>query len=586
VKFLRNARDLAVQRTLWLHRITQVLYSKGLVLPFLLAASCLFAQPAFGQSQESDSGHNRVHGTVINAVTHDPIGRALVHSSDSRFAALTDSGGRFEFEWPGSDSGISFWLSARRPGFLDEPGESTQVRASPGSEITISLLPEGVIKGRVMLSTGDAAAGIPLQLFSKQVRDGISRWVQGTSTRADSNGEFRFAELLPGAYKVLTNELMDNDPVVTSPGAQLYGFPPVYYPSAPDFAGASTIQLAAGQTFQADLSPVRQPYYPVRIPVTNAEPNNGTNVTVSPQGHRGPGYSLGYNPEKQRIEGLLPNGNYLVEASAFGQNGATGAVNLAVVGSSAEGASMALIRSGSIIVNVKEEFTSTDWNASGSWSNGRRTFIFHGPRTYLQISVEPADDFESQGGRGVREPTGPDDESLVIENVPPGRYWLRPYSSRGYVSAASIGGVDLLHQPLIVGPGASTTIDVTMRDDGAEIEGTVAGVSAGASAAANTSPMIYTGKSPFPTNSSAYVYCVPLPESSGQLKQFGISSDGKFGSQSMAPGTYRVLAFKNAQPNLPYRDPEAMRPYDSKGQVVHLSPGQKATVQLQIVPSE
>jgi hypothetical protein len=52
----------------------------------------------------------------------------------------------------------------------------------------------------------------------------------------------------------------------------------------------------------------------------------------------------------------------------------------------------------------------------------------------------------------------------------------------------------------------------------------------------------------------------------------------------MAPGTYRVLAFKSRQPNLPYRDPKAMKPYESKGQVVHLSSGEKASVQLQLIP--
>jgi hypothetical protein len=51
----------------------------------------------------------------------------------------------------------------------------------------------------------------------------------------------------------------------------------------------------------------------------------------------------------------------------------------------------------------------------------------------------------------------------------------------------------------------------------------------------------------------------------------------------MAPGTYRVIAFKSPQPNLPYRDAEAMRVYETKGQIVHLSPGQKTTLQLQTI---
>jgi hypothetical protein len=53
----------------------------------------------------------------------------------------------------------------------------------------------------------------------------------------------------------------------------------------------------------------------------------------------------------------------------------------------------------------------------------------------------------------------------------------------------------------------------------------------------------------------------------------------------MAPGDYRILAFSVQQPNLPYRDAEAMKAYESQGQVVHLSAGQKTTVQLQSVIS-
>jgi hypothetical protein len=51
----------------------------------------------------------------------------------------------------------------------------------------------------------------------------------------------------------------------------------------------------------------------------------------------------------------------------------------------------------------------------------------------------------------------------------------------------------------------------------------------------------------------------------------------------MTPGVYRLLPFKGPQPDLPYRDAEAMRAYDAKGQVVHLSAGQKTSVHVQII---
>ena len=565
-----------------------------LVLYVLMTGSLAMGQVAGQELQSSDSASS-IKGTVVNSITRAPISRALVFSPDNRFATLTDGEGHFEFALPKEQSsngggmtfytagtqsrslvrdGMVFQLLARKPGFLDDPRDQAPIDTSSStSDITIPLTPEGLIKGRVTRSDSDPALGITVQLFSRSVQEGIPKWIRSNATRANSNGEFRFAELQPGAYKVATDESMDNDPATTAPGGQLYGFPPVYFPGVPDQASASTIQLTAGQTVQLDIPLTRQPYYPVKIPVPDGDQNGGLNITVSMLGLSGGAqYSLGYNPEKQAIEGMLPNGNYLVEAMSFGSNGVAGSTHLSVAGAPAEGSSLALTPGSSITLHVTEQFTSPESdNSIFKFGTGGKTFRIHGPRTYLQLSVDSADDLR-QVGAGLRPPTGPNDETLVLDNVPPGRYWLRASSSRGYVSAATMGGVDLLRQPFLVTPGSSTPIEITMRDDTAELEGTVSGV--------GTSSAMGDASAP---RQQSWVYCVPLPDSSGQYQQALVGPDGKFIAAAMAPGAYRLLAFKKMQMNLPYRDAEAMRPYESKGQVVHLEAGQKATVQLQII---
>lgn len=549
-----------------------------------------------GQGLQSDEPPRTIQGTVVNAITKGPISRALVSSADNRFATLTDGEGHFEFALPkpssdgDSISGIArpyqeeasdpvenLWLIARKPGFLLDQDEMRPTRVTPGADLTLTLVPEALITGRVILSTNDAALGVDVDLFSREVQDGLPRWLRKGSTRTNSNGEFRFAELHAGTYKLGTRELPDDDPAITVPGGQQYGFPPVYFPGAPDFASAGTLQIAAGQTVQADLTLTRRPYYSVEIPVNNPDVNSGLNVTVSLAGHHGPGYSLGYNPQTQKIEGLLPNGHYLVEGATFGLHPATGAVNLTVAGSPAEGPELTLTGSSSLSLHVTEEFTGNEPNGKSIWNANGRTFNVDGPRSYLQATVQSEEDLDRQRAVSLRQPTGPNDDSLVFENVAPGRYWLRLTSSRGYVAAATIGGIDLLHHPFEVSAGSSTPIEIKMRDDTAEIEGTIAGVPDSSSAGTvsqrdHESPMIP-------------IYCIPLPDSTGQYQQFWASpTDGKFGSPGMAPGTYRVLAFKSRQPHLPFRDPEAMKVYDSMGQVLHLSSGEKASVQLQIIP--
>ncbi len=564
----------------------------------ILSLSLLVLAPRFSSAQDvpSDSTKSSISGTVINAVTRAPIPRALVSSADSRYAKLTDSSGHFEFnvEKQAADTfsttsyngrvlaeGDQLWLTARRPGFLAEGVDG--VTATPGQEATIALTPEALIVGRVTFSTPETTSSVTVQLFFRQVQDGLPRWTQQTSATTNSAGEFRFANLRPGSYKLSTTESLDNDPGAIIARTQTYGFPPVYYPNAFDFSTAGTIEVSAGQTVEADLSLVRQPYYQVRLPV-NGDVSGGVNIVVSPQGHHGPGYSLGINQLEHRIEGLLPNGNYVVDAISYGENAASGTANLRVAGGPAEGATLTMVPNSGIVLNVKEEFSGTAFAGEGHPVAGRnfvqifggsdlaqRGFPTHGPRTYLQPNLEPADDFGNGVPGGLRPPAGPNDDSLVLTSVPPGRYWLRLNSNRGYVSSATMGTIDVLHQPITVAAGSGGQVDITMRDDYAFVEGTV------------TSQNTASSKTP---NSYSMVDFVPLSEGAGQFQEIGAGPDGNIGRISLVPGGYRVLAFSGPHRDLPYRDPQAMKAYETKGQVIHVEPGQQLNLQLQVISEE
>ena len=336
-------------------------------LPALIVLVCLYLQPAPSQdAQEPNAASNSLRGTVINSVTREPIARALVATADNRFAEFTDDQGRFEFQLPRIESnsnspaeGMAFYnvsaqLMARKPGFLDSGMSSSPPQSTVGDDITIALVPESRIVGRVNLPSSNQSDRITVQVYKRQVRDGRAFWTPGASATTRSNGEFRIANLMAGTYKIFTSELMDRDPITFDPRGQLYGYPPIYYPAATDFASASAITLEAGKTFQVELAPVLQPYYPVKIAVTNFPAQNGVNVSVALQGHKGPGYSLGYNGEG--IEGMLPNGIYTVEATLQqGQQTATGSVNITVKDGPLMYASMVVLPDGSIPVNITDE---------------------------------------------------------------------------------------------------------------------------------------------------------------------------------------------------------------------------------------
>jgi hypothetical protein len=569
----------------------------------VLSSILWMAQPVSAQDSSDNHDSQTFRVTVINKVTREPIERALVSSSDGRVGGMTDTDGHFELKpvndknaavnagrIPGVNlsSGGATWfesfgtlyaLAARKPGFLQDPNGADH--ATQGNEVTIALFPEAIIRGRVLITNAEPAVGMNVQLFMRQVQDGMPRWQGVSMTRTNSLGEFRFAELLPGSYKVMTEELLDTDPETVAPRSKPYGFPPKCFPGVPDFARGSTIQLTAGQMFQADIPLAREPYFQVSIPVVNAEKIQGMNVKVLAEAHPGPGYSLGYNLGTRRIEGLLPSGHYLVEGHTYGPVEASGVVSIVVANAAAEQASMVLALGIQIPVNVREDFASNDWNGGASMSVDGRNYVLKGPRVYLNVSLEPVDEFSQPGFHGPRPPTAPNDESIVLDNVPPGRYWVRAGTGRGYVQSLSSSGVDLLREPLVVTSGSSTPIEVFLRDDTAGIEGKVAGASAAQSSAGLSDAGQAIRQSP-----SAYIYCIPSPDSAGQFRELPVSPDGTFDWIGLPPGSYRILAFAHPHPNLPYRDPQGMRAYENQGQVVRLVPGQKEHLQLQLSSGE
>jgi len=543
---------------------------------------CCFSAVHSGAQSESPDQSRRISGTVINSITSAPIPRALVTSNDNRFAKLTDGEGHFEITVPSENvetTGVTVvsrharfsrcWLAARKPGFLYDCSDQGSGARSSADNVTIALVPEGIIHGRVTVTNTDILSGTTVELYVRDVVDGLPRWMHNSSARTNSLGEFRFAELPAGEYKLLTDERADDDPIANA-GGKMYGYPPVFYPAAANFDSAGTIHLSAGQSIQTELSAVRQSYYRVNIPVVDSDINSGMNVTVRAQS--GPGYSLGYNPMARRIEGFLPNGNYLVQGTMFGPNLASGVVNLRVNGATADGSPMILVPASSITLNVKEEFTDTSLNESTLRNSGKSIGAVRGPRSYLNASVEGADDLQEMRGGSLRPPTGPTDTSIVLENLLPGRYWLRLYPSRGYVASARMGNLDLLHQPFDVATGVGAPIEIEMRDDTAELDGTIVGV--------DFPPV---GPNFQYSEPAAWIYCVPLPDSSGRYQELAASPDGKFAHSMMVPGAYRILTFARQQMHLPYRDPEAMKAYETKGQVVRLSAGQKVTVQVPLI---
>jgi len=543
--------------------------------------------PVRGQDEHTIT----LRGQVLNSVTKEPVAHALVTVMGDQYAMFSDDQGRYEFALqsagaPGGVAGsgggpggglifVNRMVTARKPGYLDSNRTASAMRGfrstqETQSDVTIYLVPEALIVGHVEVPGSEGEVRIECELYRKEMREGRQVWSAAGTFTTWGNGEFRFSQLRAGTYKLITHEQMDRDSLAQVPGGPLFGYPPVYYPNTTDFSTAGEIAVKAGQTAQVNLSVARQEYFPVRLGTRYAPVGQPIGVSIWPMGHWGPGWSLGYNPADQSIEGMLPNGNYTVEGNSFGEQASTGIANFSVRGRPVEGPGVQFVANASIGVTVRQEFHgeqsvndgSEGVNARGS---AKRAANLHILLRSLEESSNPSQNAQARvvGGSGGLEYTFP--------SVRPGRYEVHVTVAGAYVSAMESGGKDLTREPLVVPLGGSVPpIEITMRDDGAEVDGTVQD-SAG------------EGNSQGNQESEALRIIYLVPVGGGQPRLSGSQPNGNFTFTQVAPGDYVLLAFDEQQENVESVNEPLSPELQSKGQVVHLEAGQKASVTLQVI---
>jgi hypothetical protein len=555
------------RETLWLLVLTTVL------APLL---------PAQDNSQQEHA--TVIHGRVLNQLTKEPIARALVTAAGDEYAALTDDHGQFEIkiveqapvsgnvmtnfrvltsEGLSAGMGNRHSFQARKPGFLP-PGPTsglTRILSGNSSDLTIYLVPEALIIGHVEVPGTEGEVHIACELYRRTMTEGREDWQPAGTFTSWSDGEFRFSKLAAGSYKVITHEEMDRDARVGAPGALLFGYPPVYYPNTTDFSTAAPVTVRAGETAQINLTVARRQYFPVHISVGNAPAGRPMNLSVYPMGHRSPGWSLGYNPMDQAIEGMLPNGSYTLEADAVGES--SGIANLVVNGRPAS-ATLQLIPNTSITVNIHQEFKAAQANPGTAL--GAIVITGSGDREPVQahVSLMPLEPLRRLGHALARPVPGSQGRIMTFPSVRPGSYRVQVLAEGGYGAAIESGGIDLLRQPLVVGfGGGNAPIEITLRDDGAQVPGTVQDETDSAQTQANPS--------------FRYIFLLPAEASAGQMQQIAIPNNN-FVFTQVPPGDYLAIAFDQMMQDLPYGNEEALRPLVSKGRMIHVEAGGKVPV--------
>jgi hypothetical protein len=283
-------------------------------------------------------------------------------------------------------------------------------------------------------------------------------------------------------------------------------------------------------------------YYPVTIPIAGQP--SGLSVLIG--SGFGSGYSLGYAPRDNAVEGSLPDGTYDLHLVSQPTPDAVASAELTlhVAGAPLRTAPVTLSPAGNILIRVHLELTSK--SAPG--------------QVVLNLQLQP----DEMGGRFAGGNAKPGEDEFTINSVPAGRFWAVAMPTYGYVARMTCGGTDLLEQSLVVsGSGSPEPIDVTIRDD----VGTVSG-------------NIQTGDDARPSRS--FVFLLP-EEGDRPMQTFVVTNGGEFTFGNVPPGTYRIFAASNFVSELPYRDPQAMLPWLSQGKLITLAPGESVKIDAPFV---
>jgi hypothetical protein len=556
-------------------RITNVTL-RACVLRLTLLAIALACAPiphSSAQNAPNDQA-SAVHGRVLNAVTSEPISRALVNLQGLNIATFTNDQGQFEFSLPHNTDPF---VEVRKLGFLQDdhfPSNIPDSAADGSHELIVRLLPEAKIVGHIFVPGSDGDVRIQSQLLRREMVEGRETWSPQRSFMNWVDGEFRFYGLRPGTYKLITHEQIDEESMAI-PGAQLYGYPPMYYPNTTDFSLSTPIALKAGETARVNLTVARMEYYRVRLGVENMPAGSANlNLSVYPMGHHGPGWSLGYNPREGTIDGILPDGNYTVEASTQGENGLFAILNFSVKGKRLERPTLTLLPAATISVRVHEEFQSSPSNFGVQEMAGGNSQVASRRYANVNVNLIPLDDLGTfRQGASSRMAENSQGQELTIPDVRPGHYQVDVNAGSGYVASIQSSGKDLSRQPLVVGLGSEVApIEIVLRDNGAQLNGSLEEENDSAPSAGAVA------------NAMRIVYLLPMYEG-GRARNVQ-AWQGTFQINQLPAGNYLVVAFDRLRQDLPSGPGDAMQRLASKGQVIHVEPDEKVAVRVKVSPSE
>ena len=551
----------------------------GLATAVCLCAGTLRAQVEITASA-SDTAYTTTHlnAVVVSSTDGKPVPRVLVTSPDRRMAAMTDSEGRFSFDLRRAGSQaqshvfssfpptptpvvttIPIQFQVRRPSYISDT-VILHLPAIPPAEpeptLQLKIVPAAVLTGHLYPDAGDLPANLHVELRRKQIQNGVATWAPNSTAPVNSRGEFRFADLQPGDYKLVAPAAGSLPALTQPPPDSVRGFRPAFYPNSSSIESAALIHIAAGETAIANLSLHSATFYSVTVPIANLNAIGFGVILLNDL----PGLYI--NGAEQSAHGYLPDGDY--DLRLFSQANATpttpfpaqsiASMHVHVEGRAIRTEPAAFHPTFELPIFVRRDYTS----------NARPD-----PRSpSLVFMVQP---LQQSTFNPMVPMNGAGDDGLRIVNLSDGLFRISVLPYLGYVASATSGTTDLLRQPLQVLPGViPRPIEIVLRDDSASLTAHLA-----------SDPMQTQNLSEQPV---VIIVCIPLDRPQVQPLFFA-AQQNQTHMASLPPGRYLILASHSQfVQNIEYSNEEVVSALIPKGATVTLSANQKADIEVPLMP--
>jgi hypothetical protein len=507
-----------------------------------VAGSSLSASSASSSSLAPAAIPSSVSGQVINAITGQPVARALVRLNER--SVLTDHEGKFEFDQNTTATGNVMIV---KPGFssgVDSEQANMFLQAGQlAAPLRLLLYPEALLTGTVLGPEGDPLPGIAVNVRRTLYDESGRREVNAGHTQTDSHGNFRFP-VPAGSYRIETQYV---------PKDKMTGLAilPVELPPRTSSNTSDEIRIHSGEEQHFDLRPGVRPTHKV---TTVVEPSEQMMGFARLTARSSDGSTLQIGGTSQGTSGAtsmeLPQGTYtLISRRNNSAAPEEAEATITVPDHDLSGVAFHF----SPIPSIPVEMVIDDSATSDDTPPSLQQF---------NLALEKDQPDFDQDGSTIR--LSEENHTFRFVASPGSYHLLARGSGNWYVKSVSNGTSDVLQQGLVVAPGAGgMPLRVLVSNQTGSLQGTVN---------LNGVP------------SACWVYLISTTPSAVPFLTVHSDAEGAFTDTHVPPGSYEAVAFERKH-SANFRDPEVLGAFASRVRSITVNAGDKATLDLDAVPS-